>query len=89
MVRPYAVGSNHQVSTCRMGAVNDPTTVVDPYLRGKRLKRLRVADSSVMRTIPSANTNAATKIIAEKAAGMIKASRRIKYNSKYRKTIVL
>ncbi|CAG2187254.1 unnamed protein product [Mytilus edulis] len=89
MVRHYAVESNHQVSTCRMGAGNDPTAVVDPYLRVKGIKRLRVADSSVMRNVPSANTNAATMMIGEKAADMIKASRRLKYNSKYGKSVVL
>lgn len=33
MIRHYARQANHQVSTCRMGAVSDPTAVVDPYLR--------------------------------------------------------
>ncbi|XP_071131539.1 glucose dehydrogenase [FAD, quinone]-like [Mytilus edulis] len=89
MVRHYAVESNHQVSTCRMGADNDTTAVVDPYLRVKGIKRLRVADSSVMRNIPSANTNAATMMIGEKAADMIKMSRRLKYNSKYGKNLGL
>lgn len=49
----------HPVGTCRMGAVADPRTVVDPRLRVKGVRGLRVADASVMPVIPSANTNAA------------------------------
>ncbi|VDI33911.1 Hypothetical predicted protein [Mytilus galloprovincialis] len=75
MIRHYATSSNHQVSTCRMGALHDKTAVVDPYLRVKGIKNLRVADSSVMRNVPSGNTNAPTMMIGEKAADMIKKSR--------------
>ncbi|XP_076115931.1 oxygen-dependent choline dehydrogenase-like [Mytilus galloprovincialis] len=75
MIRHYASNSSHQVSTCRMGALYDKTAVVDPYLRVKGIKNLRVADSSVMRNVPSGNTNAPTMMIGEKAADMIKMSR--------------
>lgn len=79
MIRHYARESNHQCSTCRMGAVNDPTSVVDPFLRVKGVNNLRVADASVMRNVPSANTNAASMMIGEKASDMIKEARRAKY----------
>ena len=55
----------HPTSTCAMGAV------VDPELRVYGIEGLRVVDASVMPTITRANTNAATIMIAEKAADMI------------------
>jgi choline dehydrogenase len=55
----------HPTSTCAMGSV------VDPELRVLGVEGLRVADASVMPTITRANTNAATIMIAEKAADMI------------------
>ncbi|VDI33913.1 Hypothetical predicted protein [Mytilus galloprovincialis] len=77
MIRHYARKASHQVSTCRMGALHDKTAVVDQYLRVKGIKNLRVADSSVMRNVPSGNKNAPTMMIREKAADRIKMSRHI------------
>jgi len=56
----------HPTSTCAIGSV------VDPQLRVYGVEGLRVADASVMPTITRANTNAATIMIAEKAADLIK-----------------
>ncbi len=55
----------HPTSTCAIGAV------VDPDLRVYGIDGLRVADASVMPTITRGNTNAATIMIAEKAADLI------------------
>lgn len=56
----------HYVGTCAMG------TVVDSRLRVFDISGLRVVDASVMPFVPSANTNAPTIMVAEKAADMIK-----------------
>ena len=59
----------HAIGTCRMGS--DPMSVVDDRLRVHGLQGLRVIDASVMPTMPSANTNAATLMIAERASDFI------------------
>ena len=61
----------HLIGACRMGPDSDPTAVVDDQLRVRGIEGLRVADSSIMPSMPSANTNASTLMIAEKAADMI------------------
>ncbi|XP_059179185.1 L-sorbose 1-dehydrogenase-like [Physella acuta] len=62
------------VGTCRMGDVLDNTTVVDPKLRVKGIKNLRVVDSSIIPFITTGGTNIPTFMIAEKAADFIKLS---------------
>jgi len=67
--RRNSVTIYHPTGTCKMGI--DPMAVVDPALRVKGVRGLRVADASIMPRIVSGNTNAPAIMIGEKASQLV------------------
>ncbi|MGV9290913.1 GMC family oxidoreductase [Streptomyces sp. NPDC003719] len=63
----------HPVGTCAMGPADDPYAVVDGTGRVHGLSNLRVADASVLPTVPAANTQLPVLAVAELLADAIRA----------------
>jgi choline dehydrogenase len=61
----------HLVGSCTMGPGTNPMAVVDPALKVHGMQSLRVVDASVMPTVTSSNTCAASIMIGEKGADLI------------------
>jgi len=61
----------HPTSTCAIGSI------VDPQLKVLGVDGLRVADASVMPSVPRGNTNAPTIMVAERAADLIKGATKV------------
>jgi choline dehydrogenase len=62
----------HPAGTCKMGPASDPLAVVDAELRVHGVARLRVADASIIPTMPSGNVHTPTVMIGEKAADLVR-----------------
>lgn len=64
----HAGDTQHGSCTCRMGAEDDPRTVVNSNCQVLGTEALYVIDASVMPNVPRANTHLTTVMIAEKMA---------------------
>lgn len=69
-LRANVAGDFHLTGTCKMGS--ERMAVVDHQLKVHGIESLRIVDASVMPSIVSANTNATTIMIGEKASDMIR-----------------
>ena len=70
-IRSAVLGHWHASCTCRMGREDDPLAVTDASARVLGVEGLRVADASIMPSVPCANTNLPTIMIGEKVAAMV------------------
>lgn len=68
VIREHAESAYHPCGTCRMGAADDPMSVVDPEGRVIGVEGLRVADSSIFPRITNGNLNAPSIMVGEKIA---------------------
>ncbi len=65
-------GTWHPAGTCRMGTPDDPLAVTDARGAVYGVERLSVCDASLMPSIPCANTNVPTIMIAERIADLLR-----------------
>jgi 5-(hydroxymethyl)furfural/furfural oxidase len=75
-IRKNVFGVWHASGTCRMGPGADRSAVTDNEGLVHGVANLRVVDASLMPSLPSANTNIPTIMMAEKIADAIVARRR-------------
>jgi 5-(hydroxymethyl)furfural/furfural oxidase len=71
-IRQHVGGTWHASGTCRMGAPDDTMAVTSPTGQVYGVTGLRVCDASIMPSIPCANTNIPTIMIAERIADSIR-----------------
>lgn len=67
-------GHWHASGTCRMGAATDPLAVTSPEGLVYGVSGLRIADASLMPSVPCANTHIPTVMIGEKIAAAVLAT---------------
>ncbi len=71
-IRATATTVYHPCGTCRMGS--DAGAVLDPELRVRGVDGLRVVDASAFPLVPSSNIQPAVMMLAERAAGFMRAA---------------
>ena len=62
----------HPACSCHMGPDSDPLAVVDPRLRVRGVRSLRIADGSALPFLPAINPCITTMMLGEKCADMLK-----------------
>ena len=67
----------HPMGTCKMAPATNPRPSSTISLRVHGIERLRVIDASIMPTMLSANLNAATMMIGEKGADLVRGRERL------------
>ncbi len=70
-IRQHAESAYHPCGTLKMGAANDPNTVVDPQCNVIGVENLRVIDTSIFPRITNGNINGPAIMVAEKACDHI------------------
>ncbi|CTQ49128.1 choline dehydrogenase [Jannaschia donghaensis] len=70
-IMEHVESAYHPCGTCKMGAVDDPMSVVDPQCRVIGVDGLRVADSSIFPRITNGNLNGPSIMVGEKASDHI------------------
>lgn len=73
--RATVLGNWHAIGTCRMGCADDRGAVVDASGCVIGVAGLRVVDASIMPSVPCANTNLTTLMLAEKMSDQIAGKR--------------
>jgi choline dehydrogenase len=70
-LRKYSESDFHSVGTCKMGSERDEMAVVDPQLRVREVKGLRLASAAIMPTVTSGNTNAPSMMVGDRCARLL------------------
>jgi len=70
-IAEHVESAYHPCGTAKMGAVDDPMSVVDPECRVIGIEGLRVADSSIFPRITNGNLNGPSIMVGEKASDHI------------------
>ncbi|GAA6207984.1 choline dehydrogenase [Cognatishimia sp. WU-CL00825] len=70
-IAEHVESAYHPCGSCKMGAADDPTSVVDPECKVIGVEGLRVADSSIFPRITNGNLNGPSIMTGEKASDHI------------------